>query len=250
MKTKLSLVLALLVAAAVWRSLLAGDGSTESRASTLLPQAAAKSESCACCAVEKPAPAAVATAGKPCCAEEKATGPLTARSLYQLDASFTNDAGAPALLTSLRGRPVVLAMFFASCEYACPLIVDDMKRLGAALPAGAREQAQFVLVSFDIARDTPAALAAYRERMKLDGAWTLLRGDAANVQELAMLLGVKFKQDARGQFSHSNVITILNPEGEIAHQRAGLMGDVSEAAKVVERIAPNALQDVRLLPAR
>ena len=27
--------------------------------------------------------------------------------------------------------------------------------------------------------------------------------------------------------------TILNPEGEIAHQRAGLMGDVSEAAKAV-----------------
>jgi protein SCO1/2 len=48
-----------------------------------------------------------------------------------------------------------------------------------------------------------------------------------------MLLGVKFKQDARGQFSHSNLITILNPAGEIAHQRAGLMGDVSDAAKAV-----------------
>ena len=87
------------------------------------------------------------------------------------------------------------------------------------------------------ARDTPAALKAYRERMKLDGAWTLLHGDAANVQELAMLLGVKFKQDARGQFSHSNLITVLNPEGEIAHQRAGLMGDVSEAAKAVALVA-------------
>lgn len=186
----------------------------------------------ACCAVEKVAAAKPAVLDA-CCIEMKAGAPLTSHSLYQLDAKWTADSGAPAQLASLRGRPVVLAMFFASCEYACPLIVDDMKRLGASLPADVREKTQFVLVSFDTARDTSAALAAYRERMKLDGAWTLLHGDTAEVQELAMLLGVKFKQDARGQFSHSNVITILNPEGEIAHQRAGLMGDVSEGAKAV-----------------
>lgn len=48
-----------------------------------------------------------------------------------------------------------------------------------------------------------------------------------------MLLGVKFKRDANGQFSHSNLITVLNLEGEISHQRNGLMGDMSEAAKAV-----------------
>ena len=188
----------------------------------------AKSACCAACATE-----AKPVAAKPCCADEKPAAPITARSLYQLDAKWTNDAGASVQLASLRGRPIVVAMFFASCEYACPLIVDDMKRLGAALPEVGRAQAQFLLVSFDTARDTPAALHAYRERMKLGDAWTLLQGDPANVQELAMLLGVKFKQDARGQFSHSNLITVLNPEGEITHQRAGLMGDVSEAAKAV-----------------
>lgn len=178
----------------------------------------------ACCA------AAAKAKEKSCCADETSGAP-SAHSLYQLEAAWTNDAGATVPLASLRNRPVVLAMFFASCEYACPLIVDDMKRLGASLPAEVRAQTQFVLVSFDTARDTPAALAAYRQRMKLDASWTLLRGDATNVQELAMLLGVKFKEDARGQFSHSNVITILNRAGEIAHQRAGLMGDVSDAAK-------------------
>jgi protein SCO1/2 len=46
---------------------------------------------------------------------------------------------------------------------------------------------------------------------------------------------VKFKQDARGQFAHSNLLTVLNAEGEIAHQRAGLQGDVSELAQAVTR---------------
>ena len=124
-------------------------------------------------------------------------------------------------------------MFFASCEYACPVIVSDMQRLRAALPAEVRADTQFVLVSFDDVRDTPAALKAYRDRAHLDAGWTLLHGEPGDVQELAMLLGVKYKQEARGQFSHSNLITVLNAAGEIAHQRTGLQGEVLTAARAV-----------------
>jgi protein SCO1/2 len=111
--------------------------------------------------------------------------------------------------------------------------VNDIQRLRAALPEAVREKARLVLVSFDTARDTPAALKAYRSRASLDASWTLLRADIDTVQELAMLLGVKFKQDARGQFSHSNLFTILNADGEIVHQHVGLNRDVSEAARAL-----------------
>jgi protein SCO1 len=178
-----------------------------------------------CCAPVAPKPA--------CCAEEKPAAPLSTRSLYQLDGKWTDDSGASVQLAALRGRPVVLAMFFAQCGYACPVLVSDMQRLRERLPAEARARAQFVLVSFDVLRDTVPALKSYRENGGLDEAWTLLRGDESSVQELAMLLGVKFKRDANGQFSHSNLITVLNAEGEISHQRNGLMGDMSEAAKAV-----------------
>jgi protein SCO1/2 len=111
--------------------------------------------------------------------------------------------------------------------------VQDIKRLLAGLPEAARTKTQIVLVTFDVKRDTPAALKAYRERAALDANWTLLHGDSNAVQELAMLLGVKFKQDARGQFSHSNLFTVLNVDGEVVHQHVGLNGDVSQAAKAV-----------------
>lgn len=186
--------------------------------------ASAKKDAPACCpAVEK----------KSCCDELPAGAPLSARSLYQLDAKWTDDAGRTVKLASLRGQPVVIAMFFASCEYACPVLVNDLQRLRRALPADVREKTRFVLVSFDPARDTAAALAAYRAKASLDAGWTLLHGAATDVQDLAMLLGVKYKQDARGQFSHSNLFTVLNPGGEIAHQHPGLQGDITEAAKAV-----------------
>ena len=179
-----------------------------------------------CCAITEPAVAA-------CCVEEKNVAPLSTRSLYQLDAKWTNDDSASMQLASLRGKPVVIAMVFTHCEYACPVLVQDIQRMRAALPEAVRAKAQIVLVSFDTERDTPAALKAFRERASLDATWTLLRGDAGNVQELAMLLGVKFKKDARGQFAHSNLFTVLNPGGEIVHQHVGLNGDISEAARAV-----------------
>lgn len=180
----------------------------------------------ACCPVEP-----VATPA--CCATMPAAAPLTDRSIYQLESDWTNDAGATVQLASLRGRPVIVAMFFAQCEYACPMLVSDIQRVRAALPEDIRARVQVVLVSFDTVRDTPEALAAYRERLALDASWTLLRGEPAVVQDLAMLLGVKYTQGTTGQFSHSNLLTVLNAEGEVIHQRNGLMGDVSETAEAV-----------------
>ncbi|RXK55178.1 SCO family protein [Oleiharenicola lentus] len=190
---------------------------------------AEKAQPAACCAqADAPKPAA-------CCEEIKGseTTAFSSESLYQLEAGFTDDRGRSFTLGSLRGRPVVLTMFFASCSYACPLLLTDMQAIHAKLPADIRDRAAFVLVSFDVARDTPAALAQYRADRHLDAQWTLLHGDDDAVRELAALLGVKFKQEADGQFAHSNLITILNGGGEVVHQRTGLRGGLDETAQAI-----------------
>ncbi len=48
-----------------------------------------------------------------------------------------------------------------------------------------------------------------------------------------MLLGVKYRREAPGQFAHPNLFTLLNSEGEIAYQTQGLLGDVSPAARII-----------------
>lgn len=177
----------------------------------------------ACCAE-------IASTKKDACCEALANEPFSASSLYQTEVGFTTDAGQPFALGELRGKPVILALFFTSCSYACPLLVTDMQAMRAKLPQEIQQQARLVLVSFDTARDTPAALATYRRQRALDDSWVLLHGNRDAVSELAALLGVKYKQEADGSFAHSNLITILNPRGEVVHQRNGLKGGVDEAA--------------------
>jgi len=163
--------------------------------------------------------------------------PLTDKSVFQIDSSWTNDDSQSVRLSSLRGRPQLVVMFFASCQMTCPLIVSQVKQLEASLPAESRGKVGFTLVSFDSTRDTPAALKEYRAAHSLSAAnWTLLAGSADGVLDLAAVLGVKFKQDAQGQFSHSNLITLLNADGEIVQQFAGLNPNRDQLKAEIEKL--------------
>jgi protein SCO1 len=186
----------------------------------------------------------LATAGeKPACCVTNSGGAspeiFTDKSLYQLDSVWTTATGNQVKLADFKGKPQVVTMFFARCELACPVLIHDVKRIEAALPSELRGKVGFVLVSFDSERDTPEVLRGYRERQKLDPAtWTLLRGKPDDVLELAALLGIKFKKDPQGQFAHSNVITVLNPAGEIVRQLTGLNLDVAPAIEAVQKTIP------------
>jgi protein SCO1/2 len=174
----------------------------------------------------------------PCCRPLIAQTSYTDKSLFQLDSVWTSDAGRRVKLGVLRGRPQVVAMFFASCQFTCPLTVSDMKRIEAALPENLRTNTDFLLVSFDTERDTPTALKAYRAKRELSNQnWTLLHGEPDDVRELAALLGVIYRKDANGDFAHSNVITVLNAEGEIVYQQPGLNLPADEIVAKLKNIS-------------
>ena len=172
-----------------------------------------------------------------CCATNLASATaFSEKSLYQLDSTWTNDFDQPVKFGTLQGRVQVVVMFFASCTYACPIIVHDMKRIEAALPEKVRAGTGFTLITIDPERDTTDALHSYRSVHKLNtGRWTLLHGTPDDTLELAALLGVKFKRETSGQFAHSNLITVLSEQGEIIHQQVGLNQDIQPTAQAIER---------------
>jgi protein SCO1 len=180
-------------------------------------------------------PATSLSAKPTCCATNGLdTAHFSDASLYQLDSTWTSATGRKLRLGEFKGRVQVVTMFFARCEFACPILVHDMKRIEESLPPILRTNVGFLLVSFDNERDTPEALQAFSQRVELDtNRWTLLRGSSDDVLEFAALLGIKFKKDARGQFAHSNVITVLNPAGEIVFQQVGLNQDIQPTLKAI-----------------
>jgi protein SCO1/2 len=168
-----------------------------------------------------------------------ATAPLPPNSLYQLEGTWTRESGAEVRLAEFAGHPVAIVMFFGSCRRACPTLFADMKRLEAAVAPQALDGVRFLMVSIDPARDTVEALANMAANYQLDlSRWALLVADDSHTRELAALLGVRYRDQADGQFSHSNVITILNPDGEIVLQVEGLNQPLEAARTALESFAP------------
>lgn len=144
-------------------------------------------------------------------------------SVYNLDSRWVTHTGDSMALHQLQGRVQLVSMVYTSCEYACPRIVADMKRIEEAVVDTWGHQVGFVLVSIDPRHDTPQKLREFAEKAGFNPhRWQLLHGSEGNIRELAALLGVQYKQVSETDFSHSNVITLLNPAGEITHQQQGL----------------------------
>jgi protein SCO1/2 len=148
---------------------------------------------------------------------------LPGESIYNLNSKWTSQDGKDIALKDLRGRPAVVAMAYTSCEHACPVIVEDMKKIERKLNALEGMKFSFLLFSFDSERDTPERLKAYAQKRKLDAShWQLLHGNPRAVREVAAALGIRFKKEKNGDFDHSNVIHLLDKDGVVRYQQIGL----------------------------
>lgn len=156
--------------------------------------------------------------------EQKPAGALPGDSVYQLDLPLVDQGGGAFDFASLRGQPRLVTMFYTSCPYMCPLIIDTARMTEHELDAPQRAKLGVLMVSFDAGRDDPAALKSQARKRKVDTTrWTLARADAAGVRKLAAILGIQYRRLDDGEFNHSSVLILLDAEGRIA-ARSETMG--------------------------
>jgi protein SCO1 len=162
-------------------------------------------------------------------AGQTTVAPIPEDSIYQLGASFSDQHGKSFKLADRRGRPQLVAMFYTSCQYVCPLIIDSAKGVEHALTEAERSGLAILLVSIDPARDDTAALRSVFDKRKLDAAhWTLARTDAPSVRMLAALLDVRYRALVDGEFNHTSALFLLDGDGRKLASSAKL-GTVPDA---------------------
>ena len=154
-------------------------------------------------------------AAAPRAAAAKAT-PLPRDSVYQLAVPLTDQSGRKFDWRARRGSPQVVAMFYTSCQYICPLIIDSGKAIEKALTPAERARVGLLLISMDPKRDTPAALTVVATKRRLDPArWTLARPVPADVRAIAGVLGIRYRELADGEFNHTSALVLLDADGRI-----------------------------------
>ncbi len=148
--------------------------------------------------------------------------PMMSESIFNLKSEWTTQEGQLIAIKDFRGKPTIVAMIYTSCEQACPLIIEDLRKIENALSKKSAS-IPFLLFSFDTIKDTPLKLKIFAQSRKLDlNHWTLFNGSKNAVRELAAVLGIRYKKNENGDFDHSNVITLIDAEGLIVEQQIGL----------------------------
>lgn len=158
---------------------------------------------------------------------------IPSESIFTLEDTFTTQNNARIKLSSLMNKPTVVGMIFTHCTYACPRLTSDMKSIYKNM-GSKKDQVNYVLISFDTERDSPERLKEFAKEMDLDSNWTLLRGSEQSVRTLSVLLNVQYEKDMEGNFSHSNLVTVLDNKGVLKFQKEGLGADHQETLNVLQ----------------
>ncbi len=116
-----------------------------------------------------------------------------------------------------------MVMIYTSCKAACPRLVADMRTIEERLASSTKGKVRMILVSIDPKTDTPERLKAFSKENFMDEApWTFLTSTEDNTREFAAVLAVNYKKISPLDFSHSNIISVFNKEGEMVFQQEGL----------------------------
>ncbi len=157
-------------------------------------------------------------------------------SLFQEESQWKTQEGKSVSLKSFMGETLVVAMTYTGCQYACPMTVAKLESIEKEFKQKGLKNYRFLVASFDPEKDTPEALKAYMKKKKISfEKWTFLSAPSdVEVRKLAVLLNVSYQKLDGGDFSHSNNITLLGPDGRVG---ATLKGTSSAHDELVEKAA-------------
>ena len=157
------------------------------------------------------------------CYSQSSSNKISDLSIYNLPSKWTTQNGKDIELKDLKGDVLVMVMIYTSCKAACPRLVADMRSIEEQLPQEIKSKVKLVLVSIDPETDTPKRLKEFSIENKMEGdQWVFLRSSEKNTREFAAVLAVNYKKISPMDFSHSNIISVFNAEGELVHQQEGL----------------------------
>ena len=150
------------------------------------------------------------TAGRAAAAANPAGdhGPLGAG--YFPSFALTNELGEQQPFYDLiAGKIVVVNFVYTTCGDSCPLETARLRKVADRLGDRLGKEVFFVSISVDPQNDTPAALAAYKERFHLPASWHFWVGKPGQAEEIQKKLGV-YREDVDPKKDHTLDMAVGN----------------------------------------
>ena len=171
------------------------------------------------------------------CEKKPVVSATSSESIFFLDSKWENQDGKTLQLKDLKRKNLVVVLIFTSCTTSCPLLVADMQKIHDKIDKNKLKDTSLVLVSIDPKNDTPQVLKKFAQDRNMYGdPWIFLRSNEESTREFANVLAVNYKQISPIAFSHSNIISVFDKNGELVSQEEGTGINVDAVSKTVNEL--------------
>ena len=124
--------------------------------------------------------------------------------------TLTDQRGKRVSLSSLRGRPVVIAFPYTRCRHSCVVLAEQIR---GALDELAKAPA-VLFITADPATDTPTRIRAFLERVSLTGRASYLTGTADELRQVWREYHVRPASDGAATYAKYATVLLLDGRGE------------------------------------
>ncbi|NGP61764.1 SCO family protein [Paenibacillus thiaminolyticus] len=134
------------------------------------------------------------------------------------DFNMQNVDGSTVTLADTNGKVRLFYFYFTNCPDVCPPTTYRLSEVQKLLQDKGMfgTDASIVSISFDPERDTLEEIKKWSEKYNADySGWYFLRGKEEDVAKMMPELGSSVFKDEDGNFTHLNVITLVDQDGNI-----------------------------------
>lgn len=134
--------------------------------------------------------------------------------------NLTDQNGRAISLSSLKGKPALVAFIHTQCEGPCELITAEMKSVARSLGPGFKSEVTMVSITTEPNEDGSRELLAYAKKQGVDAdGWVFLTGAPAEIRRLLALYGVAAEDD---DSAHVLELFLLSADGVGVRRYSGV----------------------------
>ena len=150
------------------------------------------------------------------------------------DISLVDQNGKTVVLSSLKGKPILVDFIYTSCPGPCRTLTQSMERIAAELGPDLGKRVTFASISIDPEHEGPPQLRSYAKNLDADRpGWLFLSGGPDAIDATLAAFHLKRERAPDGEIEHLEEVILVAADG---HTFKIYKGDILHADSVVADI--------------
>lgn len=159
---------------------------------------------------------------------------LPSNSVYNLNSKLIDYNGKLSNINDFNGKIQIFSMIYTRCKTICPIIISNMKAIEKIIPSNVLNDVSFSLISLDPDKDSIDVLHNFFYDKNFNSTrWNLYKTDKNETLKIALAVGIKYKKEKNDEYTHSNLIIILDKNGVIRLHHPGLDKNYSDVIELI-----------------